>query len=437
MNLIVANFIRRWWFLYALSLLIHLVVLFLDDGKMDAHGFDVFGTLFCGLVLLSFDLIKGSSRVFLSLPVKRRAIASAYWIISIGLPVLITIGMNLLSILVARQDYGHTTFLLLRPWFVLSTCGILLLLMTVSSPGYQHGFWRNIFAGLVGIAWGGFMGGALFLLPRTTIAWGQLHTEHWIFLGLGTIAAVAGQWTSEHLLVHRATFATSQGSQSNKPIQRVSTIGVWGGWKLLWWMQFSQVFLFGIGATIILLGLDLLSHNGNLSERSVIQMLPVQVGFFACILYSMRWAFCMRVFKLIPITSSRLAFLLIAMSILPGLAFTLLSTGLLIALASHISMRSLWCVGLLMAGFSSVVLPVSLSLHKSRSAGITMILPILIVMLISPAISETMTMYSAAPVELAGAICAVLVITSLISLRHMLRNHNECYHSQVVSFPQA
>lgn len=437
MNLILKDFIRRWGLAYALSLLIQfLFLVLLDTKQVHLQGFSTILNLFIGAPLLAFDLNKGAGRLLLSLPVRRGAIAMAFWMISVGIPGLLSAATALGSFLIFRPKDGNSMLLLLYPWFVVSACGILFLLLTVMPPGQQRGFWRNTLSGLAGAAWGWFLGGAMLFLPGTTVTWSELKIQHWIFLIVGTLAVLAGGWASEHWLVNRASFRVSQSSPPTKPIRLARKEGLLGGWIFLGWMQASQVFLFGIGATIIILAIDKLSASGRESQQTLLGMLPVQVGFFASMLFSMRWAFSMRALRLAPITPDRLCLLLTALCVGPGLVFAVFIGALMAVWGSQVPISHLVVVGLLVAGLSCAALPLSLSLVKSHPSYISSFLMVLIVFSISPLITETMVAYTSVPVVVAGAICAGLVLASLLALRYLLRNSSDCYQATMTSFPK-
>jgi hypothetical protein len=413
------------------------LLLLTESGKMiQLQGIGTILVVFCGPVLLAFDLIKGSSRILLSLPLQRGTIVKTLWIISIGIPGLLSLFMALCSFLVYRPSDGNYTYLLLRPWFVFSICGLLFMLLTASPPGHQRGFWRNAFSCLAGAAWGGSMGGAMLIMPTKSITWNELQTQHWMLLILGTLAAIAGGWTSEYVLVNRATSRASHGSSSAKPMQLTPKTGGLGGWMHLWWMQVSQVFLFGAGAAVVILAIDWFYSTGRESAHSAVRILPIQIGFLASILFSMRWALCMRTFRLAPITSDNLSLLLTALSVMPGLAFALLIGAVHVALESKASMLDLVVVGLIMAGISSATLPLSLSLVKSRPTAIPVLVTCVFVFTLSLPVSETIALYTVVPVVVAGTICVGLVLASVISLRRMLRNNSECYQPRIIAFSQ-
>ncbi|HSA03381.1 MAG TPA: hypothetical protein P5055_21850, partial [Candidatus Paceibacterota bacterium] len=128
MNLILKDFIRRWGLAYALSLLIQfLFLVLLDTKQVHLQGFSTILNLFIGAPLLAFDLNKGAGRLLLSLPVRRGAIAMAFWMISVGIPGLLSAATALGSFLIFRPKDGNSMLLLLYPWFVVSACGILFL----------------------------------------------------------------------------------------------------------------------------------------------------------------------------------------------------------------------------------------------------------------------------------------------------------------------
>ena len=96
MNLILRDYVRRWWWVWALGLPVNAAMLVSECVAHQRGNDTTFFPLgiFLGSILLAMDLQRGSTRVYLSLPVTIRQLARIWWLEAVALPAVAILLVN-------------------------------------------------------------------------------------------------------------------------------------------------------------------------------------------------------------------------------------------------------------------------------------------------------------------------------------------------------
>jgi hypothetical protein len=116
MKLIILDHFRRWWWVWAICLLAicGLVLAISASGNKFCVIYPV--GMFVGALLLSFDLLRGHTRVIVTLPVTAKQVGRAWWWVAVGFPVAAVTVVTLITFTVFSCVRGN--------WSGLSGCAI-------------------------------------------------------------------------------------------------------------------------------------------------------------------------------------------------------------------------------------------------------------------------------------------------------------------------
>ena len=194
---IVQDFVKRWWWLFAIQFLVTFVFWALPGAMSQRIHFENFGP-----IALSFDLMRGLARSSLALPLARRVFARQLWI---GV-ILVPASVGSLAMLGASVFHGNfsPSVWALHTLIGLTIAGSLLLLLTgmpTQPSATTLGQWRD---GIFGALWGmGMMASMIFLFTGSAIFASLDASIPWILgvLGAGTVLSY---FTMQRMVVNRA-----------------------------------------------------------------------------------------------------------------------------------------------------------------------------------------------------------------------------------------
>ena len=166
MKLILRDYIRRWWWVWALGLPVNAGIL-VSECMAHQHGkYTTFFPLgiFLGSIHLAMDLQRGGTRVFLSLPVTVRQLARVWWLEAVALPAVAILLVNTAVFLVLIWGRGMTG---IRSAYVNHTLtdvlmlGVMFFTLTGLPVGQLGETWREkaratFFSLLWGLSFGGW-----------------------------------------------------------------------------------------------------------------------------------------------------------------------------------------------------------------------------------------------------------------------------------------
>ena len=157
-----------------------------------------------GSLLLATDLQRGFPRVVLTLPLSRRKLGQACWLMSVGWPILIYSTAALLGMLLHRAinpaftlhwDWLGTSFMFLSLWM-----GMAFTILFFNGAAALQSWWRRLLFGIIGAVWGALIGGSFFLVQSFTDNPGFLPA----IIAIGLPTCLYGWFRAENLLVNRA-----------------------------------------------------------------------------------------------------------------------------------------------------------------------------------------------------------------------------------------
>ena len=113
MNLILRDYLRRWWWVWALGLPVNAAMLVSECVAHQRGNYTSFFPLglFLGSILLAMDLQRGGTRVLLSLPVTVGQLARIWWLEAVALPAVAILLVNTAVFLVLIRVCGMTGIL--------------------------------------------------------------------------------------------------------------------------------------------------------------------------------------------------------------------------------------------------------------------------------------------------------------------------------------
>jgi hypothetical protein len=94
MKWVLRDYLRRWWWVIALTILGQMALM---EPSTKAQRMAPLLSLFVGVIPILMDLSRGFMRTISLLPIRRREIATKFWLMSVAIPAGITIGISLVG----------------------------------------------------------------------------------------------------------------------------------------------------------------------------------------------------------------------------------------------------------------------------------------------------------------------------------------------------
>lgn len=262
MKRLILDFIRRWRVGYGVAALFALVFMAQSFfGTAQSHAIYPVAVYF-GAFLLSFDFMRGSTRVFAALPLSAREIGRAWWHLGVTLPVLLAAFIRMameLTMWISQPAHPieWTRFLISSLWdFVYAgTAYFLLTFQPIALKGAVAGS-RNLIGGIWGAAWGLSFGGVALVAHALPGHWSQFNP--WTALGMaaGGCLTMAAYFQADRAAVTRMAFrplASINGSPKHAAPQFSPGKSLVGIPHLIW--TFSSGLAVGCGLFFILMAL--------------------------------------------------------------------------------------------------------------------------------------------------------------------------------------
>ncbi|MFO1489137.1 MAG: hypothetical protein U1F65_11740 [Verrucomicrobiota bacterium] len=323
MKNLILDYLRRKWWILAIGVVAELFIGWF--GAADSKGakemlssFQVQLGVFMGAFLLSFDLQRGIGRTVATLPVTTAQVARAWWHSTVSIPAA---GLSALLFL------GATAFKVFHPqaavnWSWLALCSVFLflwsgtgfVLIVGSNDIRDDAWWRQGIRMLMGAAWGGMIGGGFWFMR--TLADNPLRLA--LLLVITSIGTTIGWSFAERLVMARirtrAVAAVPQRERGSTDLSRG-----FGGVTLLLTQTVARSLLMSVVMVLVIYVMALM--QGRINDWRHIATPVMKMGLFPLwlmIFFSVLPIFFqLRHLRTLPISTSKLALILMGSYLLP------------------------------------------------------------------------------------------------------------------------
>lgn len=389
--------------------------------------------IFLGPFLLSLDFQRGITRVVSTLPLTIRRIGRAWWIATVAIPA---------AVFAALLFAGAGTICLLRPatvidWNWLALAGAFLFLWmgaafiiicTMGTGSFESG-WRRVLGNLAAALWILMVTGS-FLFELIDFYDERIRTA--CALCVGAILTVAGWIFNERLVAGRIHFRPGTQAASLKRAT-AKPPGGYGGIPLLTGLMFIRSFGTGI-ATIMIVGLVFLTQKatGENSEGALKSLFGMGImPFWFIVLFPLVPVLIqLRFMRSLPISATRLAAVMVLITILPLAALGMVMAGVIAATAGVSTM--LQVINNYLIAFPLATLSVALTVW--RGIGTVSFIFTLLLIMAGQFTSIFFDSYGKVPfVAVAGAVIAVTLFNFWLTRRSLIRS-SKVYRPQPNAF---
>ena len=330
MKTITLDYLRRWGWIFVITGVAQLFMHIFIPPQNTA--FALFTVIYCGAMLLSFDLARGTPRVCLALPVTRRDLAWSWRIVSIVAPLVLFVGSLVLGNLVRAVvqlgetiSFSQATFLIS---FTLLWLGVSFHLL-VHFPGTvaAQDPTKKVKNTIIGGLWGLTIGGGFLLVMKMPKDWGEVQPWHWILMAGALISTVLGWLEAEEMVVNRAgpgraseDAARSAGRGAKSDVAGVKAEGLS---FLLRAVILTTLRVIAV-CMVIFLGFQIFLRKGNQESLLEAAARAVQepTTFFILVplvlMTGLGWLVGIRHFRTLPLMASKLTLLVCGFFIVPA-----------------------------------------------------------------------------------------------------------------------
>jgi hypothetical protein len=388
-----------------------------------------------GSVLLSFDLGRGTARVFRSLPVPPKELGCVWWTLSVILPLTGSAAI-LVTTTLLRAAFGYSSLISVAQlplWGLLCVTWLgssfyLLTNSTSASLGTNPG---NVKSRVIALLWGVSIPGAFFLCMKMPQEWDKLLPWHWGLLMIGIAATCFGWLRADNITPYRTSDLQVKciPRQRQNADYRLNTPDSKSG--LLSFLREFAVNTFKMVGTavpvFILLQTFLRKHEAEPILSNVAHVLKQPSTSYILgpmiIVMGLQWSTGIRVMRSLPISYRQLTALLVILLIAPALlAVSLIAIGDFALSGSFPS--GVWlqqvtlfsCIALLVHGFL-------LTFGLNWKSYFLTIVPIFamtpLIGIFAPRVSTSLSV----SISAAGAIAGVLLIRNAITRRSQTYRH--------------
>jgi hypothetical protein len=304
-----------------------------DHQPLKVAGLIAYTLVFCGPLLLIFQLNRGIARPLLSLPVSRSAAGLALWFTSVVVPTVLLCLMVGASFLISwfhdgldALAPGPLVLFLASAFAYYGSVHCVLTWMPSQGSSAKYG---TVIGTLIGGAFGLLIGGGVFILNFLSRA-ETFDLRDYLILAVGIGLTIIGMTRSETMLMIRSSsFPVGGGGDSHAPETKV-TASETKGIPFLFHYAFTQSTKFAVlfFAAFFVMNLILMRHLPWTPEHlsSIARnMWPAMIfGIFP----SLHWLSQLRFFRTLPMTSTRLSALVSSLFLIPAVLLTLILLGL-------------------------------------------------------------------------------------------------------------
>ena len=434
MKRLILDYFRRWWWILALGAVFAFVQgWFIADNAKYAFEFWIFLiAIWMGALLLNFDLQRGVARTIVALPLTAKQIGRSWWLATVAIPAIALAALLFLGAGTFRYFYPNKVFpagrLAMASLFVLPWLGTTFTsIYGMNNDLFRHSRERTcaIFFSLLSTIM--LFGGMLTLQNAS-----KQPFKFAILMGVGTLLTMAGWFRAERFVLGRAGFRLAAIRYKDPRGQHRAT-GGYGGIPFLISTTFVRIFLY-VAAMIALMAL-LWQWNGP--QHQALGLFAAMGSFMSCwfiIFYQLMPTLRqLRFLRTLPISTTRLATVMIAITILPLIALGTLVTGVAgLSLGTPAAITAL-------KSYTFILAPASLCVFFAvwRGAGMqtsALLLVTLFGFYMVPLWLQVFFHYPEIPFNLIGPIVAICVLLAFLLTRRALLHSSHAYRVQANPF---
>ena len=316
MKLLVLDFAKRWWWALLIAVLI-------AAGSTLAASPMLLGPI--GAVLVFSDGSRGALRAMRPLPVSSRDQALACWFCGVPLVPILCLPIMIIAALLAPVLGASSQWFAVGVQMYVATgyaalCFLIAVVLPLRPPQTAR---EHAFAALTGATWGLSIPALTFLLPQLPRTPGQIATWHWVIFALAPMFLIASYTSASELLRRRAGRPAQTGHPA-APAPATTKHGLTGIPLFFTTVPLRTALLFLLMAAMQW-GFLMYTRDRPFKLNSWMLAQPALIGI---ILSAMGTAWIgLRSFRILPISTITLTFLLLASPLLAALLSGLLATA--------------------------------------------------------------------------------------------------------------
>ncbi|HEX8311009.1 MAG TPA: hypothetical protein VF614_06820 [Chthoniobacteraceae bacterium] len=352
MKLLILDFAKRWWWILLIAVII-------AAGSTLAANPMLLGPI--GAFLVFFDSSRGALRVTRPLPVSSRDQALACWVCGVPLVPMLCLPLMIMGALLAPVIGAPTD----ASWFavgvqayVATGSAALCFLIAVALPmrppqtALEHAI-----ATLAGAMWGLSIPGISFLLPHLPHTAAQIVAWHWVIFALAPIFMIASYTSAGELLRRRS----ARTDQTQRPSSSVPSTSRLMGVPLFFTTIPLRTAAMVLVMAVVQWGIMMLIMDRPFRLSPLLLVQPALFGIISSIMGAAQMG--LRSFRILPISTARLAALLLASPLVAALLSGLLALAGMRLSAPEEPMMSPWAFSSLVAATGTLLLALSLRLR--------------------------------------------------------------------------
>jgi hypothetical protein len=439
MKRLMLDHFRRWSWILVPVAVFEFVFGWFADGSLNQYSVDVSAVfqfaLFTGAFLLLFDLQRGIVRTVTALPLTTGQIGRAWWLATVGIPTAASVALFFLGAGMCHIFQPTQVF----PAGRLAIASLLILLMQGTGftlifnirPGLYGNGWERARNIIFGTLEGILIGGGIWFFQDVT----RNPAKFAILLGVGAVYTVVGWFRAERFVWGRASLRLA-ALQGNNPRGQHRAPAGYGGIPLLLSTSFVRTLLMGV-AIVALMPLFMALGGHMNSWHQVIEAiggLGIVFPFWFVIFFQLIPALLqLRFLRTLPIPATRLAAMMIAMTILP-----LVALGALVAGVAGMALGMPTALTVLKS-YTLTLAPASLCIFFAVWRGVGMeTYALLIFTMVGfqtvPMWLQVVYHSREVPFSLAGLIVAICVLLAFVLTRRALMHSSHTYRVQANPF---
>lgn len=374
MKLLLSDFLSRWKWVYLL-----VGVLQLSGGlftSSNGPSFAPFLSIGCGAMLLSFDLTNGTARVCRSLPLSGHELARSWRFLALVVPMLLsTAALVLGNLLRVAFNFGAAMTLsqgTLSLAYAFLWLGISFYLLTHLPRPTPQGFEQQAKAMVVGGLWGFSAGGGILLSMTLPKDWQSVLPWLWCtMVGAGVLTCL-GWLRAELMIISRSASAQTGESRTASPraampLARTRLEGLPFLFGTSIWFSLGTIGMF----VVVYMCVQILLRRGPHESLDFVAARTFQEPtiFFILapllVINGLRWLVTVRHLRVLPLSGSKVAFVVAAVFMIPSFIMVALMVGLQMLLGSQ-PLSSQWLNQAMLMTVPALLMP-ALLLHFGLS----------------------------------------------------------------------